>query len=191
MLERVPLIELTEDLTASELVGMLADSQRCFAAYRRLLRLGVPARQAALDGIDHAHPQVREYCCKVLDRFMDPEAVRALTRALSDPDERTRLAAAHALASERCKEGPCRPDAGSVLPRAIAMLRDDESAHVRAVAVELVGQWVHTHPSACAAIVAAAMSDPAPAVRRKATWYAPGGTVYRRTRPRPHRLRPS
>lgn len=184
-------IELTDDLTAGELVGMLADPHRCFAAYRRLIRLGEPARRAALDGLGHAHPQVREYCCKILDRFMDAEAVRALARALSDPDERTRLAATHALACERCKEGSCRPDAGFVLPLAIAVLRDDESAHVRAMAVELVAQWVHTHPAACAALVAAAASDPAPAVRKKASWYAPGGTVYRRTRPRPHRLRPS
>ncbi len=78
-----------------------------------------------------------------------------------------------------------------MLPRAIALLAADESAHVRAMAVEVVGQWVHSHPAACSAIERAAGHDPAPAVRKKASWYAPGGTVYRRTKPRPHRLRPS
>lgn len=191
MLKHVLLTELTDDLTAGELVGMLADPHRCFLAYQRLLRIGDSARQAALAGLTHDDAQVREYCCKVLDHVMDEACVAALTRALDDPSERVRLAATHALACERCKEGRCRPDAGSVLHRAIGLLRGDESAHVRAMAVELVGQWVHTHPAACAAIVAAAASDPAPAVRKKASWYAPGGAVYRRTRPRPHRLRPS
>ncbi len=191
MLKHVLLTELTDDLTAGELVGMLADPHRCFPAYQRLLRLGKQARQAALDGLAHEDAQVREYCCKILDHSMDAASADALAGALDDPAERVRLAAAHALACERCKDGTARPDAASVLPRAIALLRDDESAHVRAMAVELAGRWVHTHPAACAAIVAAAASDPAPAVRKKASWYAPGGVVYRRTRPRPHRLRPS
>jgi HEAT repeats len=190
MLGCVFLTELTDDLTAGELVSMLADAHRCIHAYQRLLGLGDPARQAALDGLAHENAQVREYCCKVLDRLMDTAAVVALLRALDDPAERVRLAAAHALACARCKEGQFGPEARTVLPRGIGLLRGDESAHVRAMAVELVGQWVHTHPAACAAILEAAASDPAPAVRKKASWYAPGGAVYRRTRPRPHRLRP-
>ncbi len=191
MLEHVLLTEPTDDLTAGELVGMLADPHRCFQAYQRLLRLGAAASRAAADGLAHQDAQVREYCCKVLDQLMDAGSAGPLALALNDPSDRVRLAAAHALACERCKEGGGRPDAEFVLPRAIALLRGDESAHVRAMAVELVGQWVHTHPAACAAVVAAAASDPAPAVRKKASWYAPGGAVYRRTRPRPHRLRPS
>jgi hypothetical protein len=59
------------------------------------------------------------------------------------------------------------------------------------MAVELVGLWVHTHPAACTAIERAASTDPAASVRKKAAWYAPGGSVYRRTQPRPHRLLPS
>lgn len=191
MLMDVLRTELTEDLTAGELVGMLADPHCCFPAYQRLLRLGGAARQAALDGLAHQDPQVREYCCKVLAHVMDAAAAGALARALNDPSEQVRLAAAHALACERCHEGGSRPDAGSVLPLAIAVLRGDQSAHVRAMAAELVGQWVHSRPEACAAVVAAAASDPAPAVRKKASRYAPGGAVYRRTRPRARRLRPS
>ena len=127
----------------------------------------------------------------VLDHLMDAQSVPLLIEALDDPAERVRVAAAHALACDQCKDGGCRPEAEAVLPRAIALLAGDESAHVRAMAVEVVGQWVHSHPAACSAIERAAVQDPAPAVRKKASWYAPGGSVYRRTKPRPHRLRPS
>ncbi|HUZ54656.1 MAG TPA: HEAT repeat domain-containing protein [Streptosporangiaceae bacterium] len=185
------LTEMSADLTAADLVDALADPHRCFQAYQRLLRLGPQASVAARRGLRHPRAQVREYSCMVLDHLMDAESVPLLIAALDDPAERVRLAAAHALACDRCKEGCCRPEAAAVLPRAIALLAGDESAHVRAMAVEVVGQWVHSHPAACSAIERAAAHDPAPAVRKTASWYAPGGTVYRRTQPRPHRLRPS
>jgi HEAT repeat protein len=191
MLTGVVIAELSGDLTAEDLVETLADPHRCFQAYLRLLRLGPAAGAAARRGLQHASDQAREYCCRVLDRLMDAESAAALIEALDDPAERVRLAAAHALACERCKEGAWRPSATSVLPRAISLLSSDESAQVRAMAVELVGQWVHADPAACAAIERAAATDRAPSVRKKASWYAPGGTVYRRTQPRPHRLRPS
>ena len=182
--------ELSADLGAAELVDALADPHRCFQAYQRLCWLGTAARVAARRGLEHPSAQVREYCCQVLDHLMDAESASGLIDALDDPAERVRLAAAHALACERCKDGAWRPAAASVLPRAITLLAGDESAHVRAMAVELVGLWVHTHPAACAAIERAAAADPAASVRKKAGWYAPGGSVYRRTQPRPHRLRP-
>jgi HEAT repeat protein len=191
MLTDVVIAELSRDLTAEDLVSALADPHRCFQAYQRLLRLGPAASTAARRGLRHANAQAREYCCRVLDRLMDAESAAALVEALDDPAERVRLAAAHALACDRCTGGAWRPSAAGVLSRAIALLSNDESAQVRAMAVELVGRWVHTNPTACAAIERAAASDPAPSVRKKASWYAPGGTVYRRTQPRPHRFRPS
>jgi hypothetical protein len=89
----------------------------------------------------------------------------------------------HALACDRCKSGAVRPSAEAVLGVAIGILRDDGSPHVRARAAELVGAWVHSRPDAVAALEAAASGDSSPAVRKKASWYAPGGTIYRRTRP--------
>lgn len=71
-----------------------------------------------------------------------------------------------------------------VLPRAIRMLRDDPSRHVRAIAAEVVGRWVHVDRAAEGALLDAHENDPASAVRKKAGWYAPGGTIYRRTQPR-------
>jgi HEAT repeat protein len=190
MLYGMVLDELSADLSAVELVDALADPHRCFQAYQMLRRLGPAASAAAKRGLQHPNEQVREYCCQVLDHLMDADSASALIGALDDPGERVRLAAAHALACERCKDGAWRPVAASVLPRAIALLAGDESAHVRAMAVELVGLWVHSDPGACAAIERAAAADPAASVRKRAAWYAPGGTIYRRTKPRPHRLRP-
>jgi HEAT repeat protein len=190
MLIRMVIDELSADMSAVELVEALADPHRCFQAYQLLLRQGAAASAAAKGGLRHPNEQVREYCCRVLDQLMDADNASALIEALDDQAERVRLAAAHALACERCKDGAWRPVAALVLPRAIALLAGDESAHVRAMAIELVGLWVHSHPDACAAIERAAAADTAASVRKKASWYAPGGTIYRRTKPRPHRLRP-
>ncbi len=114
--------ELSADLGAAELVDALADPHRCFQAYQRLCRLGPAAGSAARRGLEHPSAQVREYCCQVLDHLMDADNASALLEALDDPAERVRLAAAHALACERCKDGAWRPASASVLPRAIALL---------------------------------------------------------------------
>jgi hypothetical protein len=60
---------------------------------------------------------------------------------------------------------------------------DDPDAHVRAYAVELAGRLVHAHSGAEAAIIRSRDHDPSPAVRKKAGWYAPGGTIHRKTAP--------
>jgi hypothetical protein len=52
------------------------------------------------------------------------------------------------------------------------------------MAAELVGKFVHTVPQAVAALQTAHAHDPSPAVRKKASWYTPGGTIYQRTAPR-------
>ena len=70
-----------------------------------------------------------------------------------------------------------------MLPAAIAVLQSDASARVRAMAAELVGAWAHTYPDAATALTSAATGDPSPAVRKKASWYAPDGTIYRRAKP--------
>src|SRR5258708_35473819 len=149
MLTGVVTAELSGDLTAEDLVDAMSDPRRCFQAYQRLLRLGPAASAAARRGLRHASAQAREYCCLVLDRLMDAESAAALIEALDDPAERVRLAAAHALACERCKEGTWRPSAASVLPRAISLLSSDESAQARSMAVELGSPRVPAEPAAC------------------------------------------
>src|SRR5260370_41950581 len=164
--------ELSADLTAADLVDALADPHCCFQAYQRLQRLGPAAGAAARLGLRHASAQVREYCCLVLDRLMDPESAAALLEALDDPAERVRLAAVHALACERCKEGSWRPSAGAVLPRAITLLAPDEPAHVRAMAARVAGQGGRAQPPASSADDPAARSDPPPPGPNDAAWRA-------------------
>jgi hypothetical protein len=71
-----------------------------------------------------------------------------------------------------------------VLPQAMKLLASDPDAHVRAMAIEVIGHFVHSNPLAAKAIVDAARADKSPTVRKKAGWYAPGGSIHRRTKPR-------
>ena len=65
-----------------------------------------------------------------------------------------------------------------MLPRAIALLKDDPFYHVRALAVEVVARWAHESDEAAAALEASRDGDAAPMVRKKARWFAPGGVIY-------------
>jgi HEAT repeat protein len=169
------------EMPVEDLIDLLADPHRYIHAYTRLLKLGPEATEAARHGLSHADARVREHCCKLLDHLMDAESIPAVIEALADPSPSVRMQAAHALACDRCKPGDaCRPAPEAVLPFAIAMLASDPSAHVRARAAELVGRWAHTHPAARDAVIHAATRDLSPAVRKKASWYAPGGPIYRR-----------
>lgn len=180
----MPLKLYIPEMPAEDLVGLLADPHRYVHAYTRLLKLGPGATEAARCGLSHPDARVREHCCKLLDHLMDAESIPAMIEALADPSPSVRIQAAHALACDRCKPGDAwRPAPEAVLPSAIAMLAGDPSAHVRARAAELAGHWVHTHPAARDAVILAATRDPSPTVRKKASWYAPGGPIYRRTRP--------
>ena len=172
-------------MPAADLVALLADPHRAFRARTRLLALGPEATEAARDGLAHPDDRVREHCCKILDHLMDADSIPLLIDALSDPCARVRIAAVHALACDRCKTDTCRPAPEAVLPTAINTLADDPSALVRAYAAELVGHWVHSRLAARDALLRSAARDPSPAVRKKASWYAPGGAIYRRTQPRP------
>jgi hypothetical protein len=171
-----------------ELVELLGDPHRRVVAFRELLALGSGARSAAIDGLRSPNARVREQCCRLLDHITDADGTEALLDVLDDPDPQVRAQAIHALACDRCKDDECRIDASAVLPKAITMLANDESRWVRNFAVELVGVWVHTHPEAVAALERAARTDPSSAVRKKATWYAPGGAVFTRTVPKPPRV---
>ena len=139
---------------------------------------------AVRGGPRHENADVRHRRCLFLDHFITQEAMDDLVAMLSDPDARVRSSALHALACDRCKEGSCRPIEAEVLTRAIALLATDPDAHVRAHAIGLVGRWVHTNPAAEIALLRAMRSDSSAAVRKKAGWLVPGGTIYRKTAPK-------
>jgi hypothetical protein len=168
------------DETHMALVGRLAIPHHAGAAYRTLLSCGLAALPAVREGLRHENADVRHRCCQFLDRFMTPEVMDDLVAMLDDPDNRVRCSVLHSLACDRCKESDCRLDATRVLPRAIAVLRSDPDAHVRAMAIEVVGRWVHDSLAAQAALSTAAQANSSLTARKKARWYLPGGTIHRR-----------
>ena len=170
------------------LVSCLGDSQRAVTAYHELLRRGEDAVGAIRAGLRHENPAVREGCCRLLDHLVDTDSMSQLIAMADDPDARVRIVAFHALACDRCKGDTCAPGADEVLEPALQHLASDPDAHVRTYAAELVGKFVHTDGRAVTALETAHAQDPSPAVRKKAGWFAPGGTIYKRTVPRVPRL---
>ncbi len=168
----------------AELVEAFGVPHRATGAYSILLELGTRALAAVKTGLRHDNPDVRLHCCRFLDHYLSAETLSDLIVMLDDADTRVRCAALHTLACDRCKEGSCRPEEAQVLPKAMALLAHDGDAHVRAMAIEVIGQFVHTNALAAAAIAEAVRDDPSPTVRKKAGWHAPGGPIHGRTRPR-------
>jgi HEAT repeat protein len=157
-------------------VAQLSDPLRASPAYWHLVVSGPEAREAVVHGLGSDDASTRRHCARALDHLVDESSFPALIDLLDDTDPFVRVEAIHALACDRCKDDACRPVASAVLPKAVDVLTNDSDPHVRAYAVELVGRFVHTHLSAEQAIVAAAETDASPAVRKKARWYAPGGS---------------
>jgi hypothetical protein len=174
-----------ESADVAALLSDLAIPHRAKIACRRIFMLGRDAVAVAEAGLAHENPDVRLYCTLLLDRLAGTNSFVMLLPLLDDPDARVRSRALHSLACNRCKsDDVCLLDTATILPLAQRALRDDPDAHVRAMAVEVVGTWVHTHPTAADALAIASKSDPSPAVRKKARWFAPGGAIYNRTQPK-------
>jgi len=169
------------------LVLCLGDPPRAVAAYHELLRRGQDALGAIRTGLHEQNPAVREGCCRLLDHLVDTDSMSQLIAVADDPDAGVRVAAFHALACDRCKGDTCAPGAAEVLEPALRHLASDPDANVRARAAELVGKFAHTDGRAVTALETACTQDPSPVVRKKAAWFAPGGTIYQRTIPRASR----
>ena len=163
------------------LIDELAVPHRASAAFKALMARGPAATPAVVRGLTHESADARYHCCRLLDHLLTPDALAPLIGMLDDPDERVRYSALHSLSCDRCKDDVCLPTDGPLLAKAMDLLAADPDAHVRAHALEAVGRSMHADAKALAAIATAAASDPSPAVRKKARWYAPGGPVYRRT----------
>jgi HEAT repeat protein len=169
------------------LVEQLGDPIRAKEAYRHLVRGGAAALGAVRVGLAHPSGDVRLYCVRALDRLVDEDSWPEVIGTLGDNDPRVRLHALHALACDRCKDDVRPPVKADVLPRAIELLQEDPFYHVRQMAVEVVARWVHEDDAAARALALARDEDESAAVRKKAGWNAPGGTIYRKALPRPRR----
>jgi len=135
-----------------DLVETLAVPYRATAAYNRLLKLGHKALPAVQAGLQQSCPDVRFHCCRFLDPYLRPDILSDLIAMLNDSNGRVRVTTLHTLACDRCKKGSCRPEEAHVLPSAMKLLASDPSPHVRAMAIEVIGQFVHSNPSAAEAI---------------------------------------
>jgi hypothetical protein len=164
-------------------VDRLGDPVRVQRAYWHLVLSGPEALPAIRIGLRSDDSAVRRYCTRALDHLVDETSFPILIEMLADREPTVRVEAIHALACDRCKETGCRPSPTEVLDRAIDLLLHDRDTHVRANACELVGRWVHSHVAAVEALIQSNEQDPSPAVRKKAGWYAPGGTIFRKTAP--------
>jgi HEAT repeat protein len=143
--------------------------------------MGSSVLPALSAGLRHSNADVRYHCLALLDHLVSPDLFEEMIAMLRDPDARVRVMALHALACDRCKTTDCKPVQRNALPEALRLLREDSDAHVRAMAIELIGHFAHDTPVAAEALMAAQIQDPSPAVRKKASWYAPGGAIYTRT----------
>ena len=92
---------------------------------------GSAATPAVRRGLQHDNPALRQACCKILDHFLDADALPELMDNLDHSDATVHGWAMHALACDRCKEGACRPGEDDSLPIAIRLLHDDPDQHVR------------------------------------------------------------
>jgi HEAT repeat protein len=172
-------------VTFDDYVGALAVPHRATQAYWHLVLSGAPALPAVRRGLKSENADVRMHCARLLDHLVDEASWPELVGMLDDPDPRVRVHAVHALACDRCKDNSCRADKADVMPKAIRLLATDPDHQVRGYAVGLVGRWVHDDDGvAAAALVAAHEHDPHPSVRKSAGWFAPGGTIYEKTRPK-------
>ena len=159
---------------------MLASPHRRKAAVRALMQAGRAGTPVVRAGLRHEDPEVRIACCKVLDRFMDEDAVPELIDNVGHPHPGVRSWAIHALACDRCKQGICRPGEEDVLPMAIEALARDPDRRVRQQAAGLLGPAVLRSEAARTAIRQAHEGDPHPAVRKIAGWWVDGGPRYRK-----------
>ena len=157
-------------------------------ASRQLMAAGAAATAALRRGLRHPDPAVRVGCCKVLDHYLDEDAVPELVENLEHPHPEVRAWALHALACERCKQGDCRPAEDEIVPKAARILRGDENRHVRQMAANLLGPMVHRAPEALRALEHARDHDGHPAVRKVAHWFTPGGPRFERSKPQAPRV---
>jgi hypothetical protein len=167
------------------LVEDVGVKHRAKDALRQLMAAGPRAVPALRRGLRHPNPAVRVGCCVVLDHYLDEAAIPDLLANLTHDDAQVRAWALHALACDRCKEGTCRPGEDDVTPIAVRMLREDPSRRVRQMAAGLLGPSVHRRTDVGRALERARDHDPDPTVRKIASWYTPGGPIYRRLSPDP------
>jgi HEAT repeat protein len=168
-----------------EYVQDLGVKHRFKQAFWHLVLSGADALPAVRRGLLSDDDAIRVGCTRVLDHLVDEESWPELIAMIDDDNPEVRAWTLHSLACDRCKESGCSlPERNEVLPPAIRALESDPDQHVRQSAVGVIAQWMYDESDAAAALARAHVSDPHPAVRKKAGWFIPGGARYERLKPR-------
>jgi HEAT repeat protein len=124
---------------ARELVSALAEPGRRDEAFRALLALGAPAREAIREGLGDGRFEVRRWCVVWLLHLAEPEDAPFLLPLLHDPKSVVRHAAVVALSQQPKLQGE------GFVPRLMERALHDDSLRVRRAATLLLG-WTHAHP---------------------------------------------
>jgi hypothetical protein len=154
-------------------------------AHWKLRLMGPVARPAVEEGLFADDAELRVQCTLLIDHLAGNDSFELMLLLLDDPDPRVRQHAMHALACDRCKaDDVCALPAREIIDAAAGVLQRDPQPHVRAIALEALARWMHSDDGARRALASAASDDPSPYIRKKASWYLPGGKTYERTRSR-------
>lgn len=121
----------------------------------------IQAMQAA--ALLHPSPKIRRECLGVLDHAANDQSVVVFRRALRDPVPRVRLVALHGLSCDRCRVGEVRID--DVVGDLIRMVREDSSAKVRHVTVQLLARLVANDMRVSSLLERVSLEDPDDLVR--------------------------
>lgn len=164
------------------LIEELGVPHRAKDAYWALLGIGAEAALPAVrEALKHENADVRYGACRLIDHFFIPEALGELLALTNDPDARVRAHAFHGLACDHCKADGCMPDEAQAVASALEAVKLDPDPFVRAMAVGVLGKSSNHNERAVAALQDVIISDPSPAVRKKARMLVPGGAIYERT----------
>lgn len=176
--------QILERVAIDRLIEELAIPHRARYAYRQLVGLGRAALPAVEEGLLSDNVDIRRHCTRAIDRLAGSDSFELMLLLVDDDDPVVRLHALHALACDRCKaDDVCLLPREELIDLSRRVLVEDGEAITRALALEILGRWVHEDDRALAAIETARTSDPHATVRKKAGWYAPGGKIFERTRP--------
>ena len=98
---------------------------------------------------------------------------------------RGRCTSSRATGARKARAGPARTTLSR--SRSLRRLKADPSRKVRTMAAHMLGPAVHRREDFARALEEASVSDSHPVVRKVASWYVPGGPIYRRLAPKPPR----
>lgn len=132
--------DVLDHLADDELLDRLLVEHHAKAAFWLLWSRASDDSAGVRRGLRHPDASVRATCCRILDHFLDDDALADVVASLDDPHAEVRAWALHTLGCDRCKEGTCRPGGDVVVGAALRLVVVDPEPRVRRVAAEVLGR---------------------------------------------------